>query len=92
MNVINITEDTVTASSLTPPPTSMFLSWFPLVLLTTPDALKTGIKVVDLITPYTRGGKIGLFGVAGGAGVRKTVDSGTDHQCCEGSWWFIHLL
>ncbi len=32
--------------------------------------LETGIKVIDLLTPYTRGGKIGLFG---GAGVGKTV-------------------
>ena len=34
------------------------------------DALVTGIKVVDLLAPYSRGGKIGLFG---GAGVGKTV-------------------
>lgn len=32
--------------------------------------LETGIKVIDLMTPYARGGKIGLFG---GAGVGKTV-------------------
>ena len=32
--------------------------------------LETGIKVIDLLAPYTRGGKIGLFG---GAGVGKTV-------------------
>src|SRR6185436_2678346 len=32
--------------------------------------LATGIKVVDLLAPYARGGKIGLFG---GAGVGKTV-------------------
>ena len=31
---------------------------------------ETGIKVIDLIAPYQRGGKIGLFG---GAGVGKTV-------------------
>ena len=36
----------------------------------TTDILETGIKVVDLICPYTKGGKIGLFG---GAGVGKTV-------------------
>ncbi len=37
-----------------------------------PDAgiLETGIKVLDLLVPYTRGGKVGLFG---GAGVGKTV-------------------
>ena len=34
------------------------------------DILETGIKVIDLMTPYARGGKIGLFG---GAGVGKTV-------------------
>lgn len=34
------------------------------------DLLITGIKVIDLLTPYPRGGKIGLFG---GAGVGKTV-------------------
>jgi len=37
---------------------------------TATDILETGIKVVDLIAPYSRGGKIGLFG---GAGVGKTV-------------------
>src|SRR5580765_5881596 len=37
---------------------------------TTVAALETGIKVVDLLAPYARGGKIGLFG---GAGVGKTV-------------------
>ena len=31
---------------------------------------ETGLKVVDLLTPYVKGGKIGLFG---GAGVGKTV-------------------
>jgi F-type H+-transporting ATPase subunit beta len=35
-----------------------------------PSVFETGIKVVDLLTPYRRGGKIGLFG---GAGVGKTV-------------------
>jgi F-type H+-transporting ATPase subunit beta len=34
------------------------------------EAFETGIKVIDLLAPYTRGGKIGLFG---GAGVGKTV-------------------
>ena len=37
---------------------------------TSTTILETGIKVVDLIAPYSRGGKIGLFG---GAGVGKTV-------------------
>ena len=37
---------------------------------TTPSVLETGIKVVDLIAPLVRGGKVGLYG---GAGVGKTV-------------------
>ena len=36
----------------------------------TTEILETGIKVIDLLAPYARGGKIGLFG---GAGVGKTV-------------------
>jgi len=39
-------------------------------LSTTTEVLYTGIKVIDLIEPYAKGGKIGLFG---GAGVGKTV-------------------
>jgi F-type H+-transporting ATPase subunit beta len=39
-------------------------------LETKPSVFETGIKVVDLLAPYRRGGKIGLFG---GAGVGKTV-------------------
>ena len=39
-------------------------------LSTSTEILETGIKVVDLICPYSKGGKIGLFG---GAGVGKTV-------------------
>ncbi len=39
-------------------------------LSTSSDVLFTGIKVIDLIEPYAKGGKIGLFG---GAGVGKTV-------------------
>lgn len=39
-------------------------------LTTTAEVLYTGIKVIDLIEPYAKGGKIGLFG---GAGVGKTV-------------------
>ncbi len=35
-----------------------------------PEILETGIKVIDLLAPYAKGGKIGLFG---GAGVGKTV-------------------
>ncbi|MCL2388871.1 MAG: F0F1 ATP synthase subunit beta [Elusimicrobia bacterium] len=37
---------------------------------TVPEMLETGIKVIDLMTPFTKGGKIGIFG---GAGVGKTV-------------------
>ena len=40
------------------------------------EMLETGIKVVDLLCPYQKGGKIGLFG---GAGVGKNrTDSGAD--------------
>ena len=39
-------------------------------LSTKPEMFSTGIKVIDLLCPYSRGGKIGLFG---GAGVGKTV-------------------
>ncbi|TDJ14418.1 MAG: F0F1 ATP synthase subunit beta [Deltaproteobacteria bacterium] len=46
-----------------PPPEFVDLS-------TTVEVLETGIKVVDLIAPYPKGGKVGLFG---GAGVGKTV-------------------
>ena len=37
---------------------------------TTTEVLETGIKVIDLVTPFTKGGKIGAYG---GAGVGKTV-------------------
>ncbi|OHB71015.1 MAG: F0F1 ATP synthase subunit beta [Planctomycetes bacterium RBG_16_43_13] len=39
-------------------------------LETTPQVFETGLKVVDLLAPYSKGGKVGLFG---GAGVGKTV-------------------
>ena len=39
-------------------------------LIPTQEVLETGIKVVDLLAPYAKGGKVGLFG---GAGVGKTV-------------------
>src|SRR5574344_2155621 len=38
--------------------------------VTTTEVLETGIKVIDLLCPYVKGGKVGLFG---GAGVGKTV-------------------
>ena len=51
---------------------------------TTVEVLETGIKVMDLITPFTRGGKIGAYGVAG---TGKTViiqelirNIGAEHQ------------
>ena len=37
----------------------------------TEELLETGIKVIDLICPFAKGGKVGLFG---GAGVGKTVN------------------
>jgi len=40
-------------------------------LLSTNELLETGIKVIDLICPFVKGGKVGLFG---GAGVGKTVN------------------
>jgi F-type H+-transporting ATPase subunit beta len=46
-------------------------------LSTSTEPLYTGIKVIDLLEPYAKGGKIGLFG---GAGVGKTVDHGIDQQ------------
>lgn len=73
---------------------------------TSAEILITGIKVVDLLAPYARGGKIGLFG---GAGVGKTVfiqelivcirhtlSSGCGltrlaEQHCQGSRWFLRL-
>ena len=38
---------------------------------TSSDLLETGIKVIDLVCPFAKGGKVGLFG---GAGVGKTVN------------------
>ncbi len=40
-------------------------------LATTTELLETGIKVIDLVCPFAKGGKVGLFG---GAGVGKTVN------------------
>ena len=45
-------------------------------LSTSTEMFETGIKVIDLLEPYSKGGKTGLFG---GAGVGKTViDHGID--------------
>ena len=46
---------------------------------TTVEALETGIKVVDLIAPYPRGGKIGLFGGAG-VGGSLSAPRGIDNE------------
>ncbi len=46
--------------------------------------LVTGIKVIDLLAPYAKGGKIGLFG---GAGRRQDgADPGADQQYRQGPW------
>ena len=45
---------------------------------TSAEMLETGIKVVDLIAPYARGGKIGLFGGAGRG--QDRADHGADQQ------------
>lgn len=60
------------------------------------NILITGIKVVDLLAPYARGGKIGLFG---GAGVGKTVviqveldnNLGTHQQYRQSSWRLLSV-
>ena len=50
------------------------------------NLLETGIKVIDLVCPFAKGGKVGLFG---GAGVGKTVNMmelinniAYEHQVC----------
>src|SRR6185503_15033968 len=49
---------------------------------TSTEILVTGIKVIDLLAPYLKGGKIGLFG---GAGVGKTVFAGAGERTREGN-------
>ena len=49
---------------------SLLLVRYPILKNTILIIINLGIKVVDLLAPYARGGKIGLFG---GAGVGKTV-------------------
>lgn len=73
---------------------------------TSAEVLITGIKVVDLLAPYARGGKIGLFG---GAGVGKTVfiqelivrflylfqtliHTNRPEQHCQGPRWLLCVL
>ena len=55
------------------------------------EILETGIKVIDLICPYIKGGKIGLFG---GAGVGKTVfmNSVGKQIDQDPTWITIHLI
>ena len=55
----------------------------------TTEGLETGIKVVDLLAPCARGGKIGLFG---GAGAGETVDSGTHQQRCQSPRRLLYFL
>ena len=66
-----------------PPPPQAELS-------TATEMLETGIKVIDLIQPVVRGGKVGFFG---GAGVGKTVlVAETDLQHCNTARWLLCLL
>ena len=51
------------------------------------EVLFTGIKVIDLIEPYAKGGKIGLFG---GAGVGKNCfNPRINKQHCKRTRWFV---
>ena len=53
------------------------------------EILETGIKVIDLLAPYAKGGKIGLFG---GAGVGKTgAYSGADPKHSDRAWRILHI-
>jgi F-type H+-transporting ATPase subunit beta len=54
------------------------------------EILVTGIKVIDLLAPYAKGGKIGLFG---GAGVGKTVlIMELINNVAKGTWWLSLFL
>jgi F-type H+-transporting ATPase subunit beta len=58
---------------------------------TTPQVFETGIKVIDLLAPFKKGGKIGLFG---GAGVGKTVVSvfaGVGERTREGNDLYLDM-
>ena len=55
---------------------------------TATEILTTGIKVIDLLAPYTKGGKIGLFG---GAGVGKTVLIMELINNIEGALWCVRV-
>ena len=53
------------------------------------DLLETGIKVIDLICPFAKGGKVGLFG---GAGVGKTVNmAGVGERTREGNDFYHEM-
>ena len=53
------------------------------------EVLETGIKVIDLLAPYAKGGKIGLFG---GAGVGKTVlIQELDPEYRYRAWWIFYF-
>jgi F-type H+-transporting ATPase subunit beta len=71
--IINVTGDPIDEAGPIPAKKSYSIHREPPAfkdLSVTVEALWTGIKVVDLLAPYAKGGKIGLFG---GAGVGKTV-------------------
>ena len=56
---------------------------------TSQEMLETGIKVVDLLCPYQKGGKIGLFG---GAGVGKDgAHPGAYPQHRYTAWWILSI-
>jgi len=56
---------------------------------TSAEILETGIKVIDLICPFTRGGKVGAFG---GAGVGKTVViMELINNIAEAPWWLFRV-
>lgn len=59
-------------------------------LSTNSEMFETGIKVIDLIEPYTKGGKTGLFG---GAGVGKTVIiQELIHNIALTAWWLFSFF
>ena len=45
------------------------------------EVLETGIKVIDLLAPYSKGGKIGLFGGAGSCSCIRTLPTGRNRTC-----------
>jgi F-type H+/Na+-transporting ATPase subunit beta len=53
------------------------------------ELLETGIKVIDLLCPFAKGGKVGLFG---GAGVGKTVFAGVGERTREGNDFYHEMM